>query len=539
MTRQNIVNLYRKGNIGYKTFQRLMLQYDLVDKYEDKEKLKKHQILGVILVVLVFIMMIQTVYLYLTTAVAETIRTTLGPKGMDKMLVSPTNDIIITNDGVTILEEMQIEHPAAKMIVEIAKTQESEVGDGTTTAVMIAGKLLENAEKLLDKKIHPTTITKGYRIAAEKCLEFLNDISHKVTAEDEDTLKQIAIGLSKVNAPKHRLSVIKTPKFNILDDSYNSSPAALEAARSAVPLLRRRSAQAEISKTEIDNFLAAAAVAIRKTVNFPVRLTIWAAGLALAARERPQAVEAARDRADEAPFAPAIGRHRAEDRRGELVGPVRAAQALDRAGGTPTGFEQIVDAAAVGALAVAVGMIAAAGPTSIGESQDRLAAGHEGVGLTNVAARRPAFDLLPAAAVDDQPAGPSGYLGNRIGTKFADQLVERCWDCRHRTQALNEVVASLKRGLGVDRIAVLVDHQFRARFAVGPLEHAHHPGREGGFQIVDHIFPRAELEIEMGALVCRKAGQAPVQHCLGGGDQLDDNMPPFGDVLRDCTNDGW
>ena len=108
--------------------------------------------------------------------VADIVKTTLGPKGMDKMLVSPTNDIIVTNDGVTILEEMQIEHPAAKMMVEIAKTQETEVGDGTTTAVMIAGKLLENAEKLLDKKIHPTVITKGYRIAAEKSMEILNDI---------------------------------------------------------------------------------------------------------------------------------------------------------------------------------------------------------------------------------------------------------------------------------------------------------------------------------------------------------------------------
>src|SRR4030043_244633 len=97
--------------------------------------------------------------------VAEMIKTTLGPKGMDKMLVSPTGDIIITNDGVTILEEMQIEHPAAKMLVEVAKTQEDVVGDGTTTAVIIAGKLLENAEKLLDKKIHPVVIAKGYRIA--------------------------------------------------------------------------------------------------------------------------------------------------------------------------------------------------------------------------------------------------------------------------------------------------------------------------------------------------------------------------------------
>lgn len=125
--------------------------------------------------------------------VAEIVKTTLGPKGMDKMLVSPTNDIIVTNDGVTILNEMQIEHPAAKMMVEVAKTQESEVGDGTTTAVMIAGKLLENAEKLLDKKIHPTVITKGYRIAAEKCHEILNEIALKITPDDEEILRQIAM----------------------------------------------------------------------------------------------------------------------------------------------------------------------------------------------------------------------------------------------------------------------------------------------------------------------------------------------------------
>jgi len=131
--------------------------------------------------------------IFVARMVAEIVKTTLGPKGMDKMLVSPTGDITITNDGVTILEEMQIEHPAAKMMVEIAKTQESEVGDGTTTAVMIAGKLLENAEKLLDKKIHPTTITKGYRLASEKSQEILKDISLRVTPNDVDVLKQIAM----------------------------------------------------------------------------------------------------------------------------------------------------------------------------------------------------------------------------------------------------------------------------------------------------------------------------------------------------------
>jgi thermosome len=125
--------------------------------------------------------------------VAEIVKTTLGPKGMDKMLVSSSDDIIVTNDGVTILEEMQIEHPAAKMMVEIARTQESEVGDGTTTAVMLAGKLLENAEDLLDKKIHPTIITKGYRLAAEKAQEILKEISLKITPEDDGVLRQIAM----------------------------------------------------------------------------------------------------------------------------------------------------------------------------------------------------------------------------------------------------------------------------------------------------------------------------------------------------------
>jgi len=125
--------------------------------------------------------------------VAEVVKTTLGPKGMDKMLVSPIGDIIVTNDGVTILSEMQIEHPAAKMIVEIAKTQESEVGDGTTTVVMLAGKFLESAEKLLDLKIHPTVITKGYRLAAEKAQEILKEISLRITADDDDVLEQIAM----------------------------------------------------------------------------------------------------------------------------------------------------------------------------------------------------------------------------------------------------------------------------------------------------------------------------------------------------------
>ncbi len=124
--------------------------------------------------------------------VAETVRTTLGPKGMDKMIVDSLGDITVTNDGVTILEEIQVEHPTAKMIVEIAKTQENEVGDGTTTAVIIAGELLKNAEALLDKEIHPTVITKGYRMAAEKSQEILNKIAEPVTKNDKQLLMKIA-----------------------------------------------------------------------------------------------------------------------------------------------------------------------------------------------------------------------------------------------------------------------------------------------------------------------------------------------------------
>ena len=123
-------------------------------------------------------------------AVAETVRTTLGPKGMDKMIVDSLGDVTITNDGVTILNEMNIEHPSAKMIVEVAKTQEEEIGDGTTTAVVLAGELLKNAEELLDKDVHPAVIARGYRLAESKAQEILNQLGEK--SVDEDTLKKIA-----------------------------------------------------------------------------------------------------------------------------------------------------------------------------------------------------------------------------------------------------------------------------------------------------------------------------------------------------------
>ncbi len=126
-------------------------------------------------------------------AVATAVRTTLGPKGMDKMLVDTLGDVVITNDGVTILKEMDIEHPAAKMMVEIAKTQDDEVGDGTTTAVVLAGELLKKAEELLDQEIHPTVIAAGYRAAAEKAMGIMKEMAIKVSPDDDELLKKIAI----------------------------------------------------------------------------------------------------------------------------------------------------------------------------------------------------------------------------------------------------------------------------------------------------------------------------------------------------------
>ena len=126
-------------------------------------------------------------------AVADIVRTTLGPKGMDKMLVDSIGDITITNDGVTILEEMEVEHPAAKMMVEVAKTQNEEVGDGTTTAVIIAGELLKRAESLLDQEIHPTVVVKGYQLAKEEALKLLEELSIPINIKDTETLRKIVI----------------------------------------------------------------------------------------------------------------------------------------------------------------------------------------------------------------------------------------------------------------------------------------------------------------------------------------------------------
>ena len=125
-------------------------------------------------------------------AIASAVKSSLGPRGMDKMLVDSVGDVVITNDGVTILKEMDVQHPAAKMLVEVAKTQDAEVGDGTTTSVILAGELLKKATDLIDANVHPTIITAGYRLANDKAQEVLKSISMKVSIDDDDLLKLIA-----------------------------------------------------------------------------------------------------------------------------------------------------------------------------------------------------------------------------------------------------------------------------------------------------------------------------------------------------------
>lgn len=124
--------------------------------------------------------------------IAEIVKTSLGPRGMDKMLVDSLGDVTITNDGATILKEIDVQHPAAKMLVEISKTTDNEVGDGTTSVVVLAGALLENAELLLDQDVHPTIIVDGYRKAAKKAKQFLESIADKVSASDKNILHKIA-----------------------------------------------------------------------------------------------------------------------------------------------------------------------------------------------------------------------------------------------------------------------------------------------------------------------------------------------------------
>jgi len=143
--------------------------------------------------------------------IAEAMKTTLGPRGMDKMLIDSLGDITITNDGAAILDEIELEHPAAKMIKEVAKTQDDMVGDGTTTAVVLAGELLRRAEELLDQNVHPTVVVSGYRKAAQKAAEVLDKVGITVDLEDRETLKKVAMtsmGSKAVGVAREHLAEI-------------------------------------------------------------------------------------------------------------------------------------------------------------------------------------------------------------------------------------------------------------------------------------------------------------------------------------------
>jgi len=144
-------------------------------------------------------------------AIASAVRTTLGPRGMDKMLVSSTGDVTITNDGATILSDIAVQHPGAKMVIEVAKAQDDEVGDGTTTAVVLVGSLMEQAEHLITKKIHPTIIGQGYRMGMEKALEIIDELSITIDPYDRDILLKIAdtaMTGKSIESVKEKLDVI-------------------------------------------------------------------------------------------------------------------------------------------------------------------------------------------------------------------------------------------------------------------------------------------------------------------------------------------
>jgi thermosome len=157
-------------------------------------------------------------------AIASAVRTTLGPRGMDKMLVSGSGDVTISNDGATILQEIAVQHPGAKMVIEVAETQDDEVGDGTTTAVILVGSLMEKAEEMIEKKIHPTIIGNGYQLGMEKALEILNELAIEIRPDDRDMLVRIAdtaMTGKSIESVKDKLNGIVVDSVMIVSEKEN------------------------------------------------------------------------------------------------------------------------------------------------------------------------------------------------------------------------------------------------------------------------------------------------------------------------------
>jgi len=167
--------------------------------------------------------------------VSEIIRSSLGPRGMDKMLVDSLGDVTITNDGATILKEIDVQHPAAKMMVEVAKSVDNEVGDGTSSSVIFAGALLEKAEQLISKDVHPSAIVDGYTAAAEQSLSILDKIAVKVDVNDRNTLIKIA----KTSMDSKLVS--------------DESPILSEIVVDATSQVSEKYANSDVLKVDLDN----------------------------------------------------------------------------------------------------------------------------------------------------------------------------------------------------------------------------------------------------------------------------------------------
>ncbi len=177
--------------------------------------------------------------------IAEVVKTSLGPRGMDKMLVDNLGDVTITNDGATILKQMDVQHPAAKIIIEISKTTDNEVGDGTTSAVVLAGALLERAERLIDKGLHPTIIVEGYSKAAEKALETLNEIAVQVKPEDKGALTQVAetsMRSKLVSSDSARLASIVVEAISMVADKSGNDDATYKVDNDNVKVEKKSGA---------------------------------------------------------------------------------------------------------------------------------------------------------------------------------------------------------------------------------------------------------------------------------------------------------
>ncbi|MDI6730103.1 MAG: thermosome subunit alpha [Candidatus Altarchaeum sp.] len=207
--------------------------------------------------------------------VGEVVRTTLGPKGMDKMLVDDLGDITITNDGANIVDNMKVEHPAAKMMVEIAKTQDKEVGDGTTTVIVLASSLLDQSEKLLNNGIHPTVIIRGYTMAAAQAQKILGKISRKITLKDKETLEKIATtamtgkGSEAAKTELRNLCVTAVTKVAVLENEN------VKVYQDDIQIVKK------IGKSMIESELIEGVIIEKETLNIEMPKTIKNAKIAL------------------------------------------------------------------------------------------------------------------------------------------------------------------------------------------------------------------------------------------------------------------